>query len=148
MSHLNSLLLFHRRPDILLNLSQTVYFGAIDELSNYFSARDVEIPNHVNPAEFMIDVVSGDLSKGRDWAKVWSESEEHKARMAELEQLKKENQDKQNESKDDKYEYASTTGTQLRLVTKRASIQVCILLASQFLTSFCHFNFVCEVRNL
>jgi len=72
----------------------------------------------------MIDVVSGDLSKGKDWAKVWAESDENKARMDELESLKKENQDKERESKDDKYEYASTTAMQLRLVTKRASVQV------------------------
>lgn len=98
--------------------------GAVDDLKDYFSKQGVDIPREVNPAERMIDIVSGDLSKGRDWAQIWLDSEECKARAAELEELKKSGEGKQHESEDDKYEYASTTGTQLRLVTKRASIQL------------------------
>ncbi|WWC57723.1 uncharacterized protein I303_100257 [Kwoniella dejecticola CBS 10117] len=114
--------------DLLLLLKaggKMVYFGEVDNLSDYFSKHDVQIPKDVNPAERMIDIVSGDLSKGKDWAKIWSESEECKARMEDLENLKKENQNKERKhAEDDKYEYASTTGAQLRLVTKRASIQL------------------------
>lgn len=71
----------------------------------------------------MIDVVSGGLSKGRDWADVWLKSENHDAVVKELERLKEENKDQPAGREDDKYEFASTTSTQLRLVTKRASIQ-------------------------
>ncbi|WWC67189.1 uncharacterized protein I206_101096 [Kwoniella pini CBS 10737] len=114
--------------DLLLLLKaggKMVYFGEVDNLSDYFSKQDVQIPKDVNPAERMIDIVSGDLSKGKDWAKIWSESEECKARMNDLEELKKENKNKERKhAEDDKYEYASTTGAQLRLVTKRASIQL------------------------
>jgi ATP-binding cassette subfamily G (WHITE) protein 2 (SNQ2) len=98
--------------------------GAIDELDDYFSKNDVEIPKEVNPAEFMIDVVSGDLSKGRDWDKVWLESPNCKQMMEDIEKLKEENKGRKSENEDDKYEYASTTGMQLKLVTKRASVQV------------------------
>lgn len=72
----------------------------------------------------MIDIVSGDLSKGRDWADEWKQSEECKARFAELEQLKKENEGRNEENEDDKYQYASTATMQLKLVTKRASVQL------------------------
>ena len=82
------------------------------------------MPKDVNPAERMIDIVSGDLSKGKDWAKIWLESEECKARAKDLEELKKSTEGEQHESEDDKYEYASTTSAQLRLVTKRASVQL------------------------
>lgn len=72
----------------------------------------------------MIDVVSGELSKGRDWAEVWSKSENCRAVDEELERLKKENKDVPAAREDDKYAFAATSGTQLRLVTKRASVQV------------------------
>jgi ATP-binding cassette subfamily G (WHITE) protein 2 (SNQ2) len=104
---------------------QTVYFGAIDHLSDYFSGNEVRIPKNKNPAEFMIDVVSGDLSKGRDWAKVWLESEECSTMMKEIDSLKEEYKGKKMEEReDDGHEYASTKSAQLRLVTKRATVQV------------------------
>ncbi|WRT63330.1 uncharacterized protein IL334_000235 [Kwoniella shivajii] len=100
--------------------------GEVDKLSEYFGKQDVKIPKDVNPAERMIDIVSGDLSKGKDWAQVWSDSEECKARKDDLEKIKKEGQGngERKHAEDDKYEYASTTGAQLKLVTKRASIQL------------------------
>ena len=101
-----------------------MYFGAIDNLNGYFANNNIRIPKGVNPAEFMIDVVSGDLSKGRDWAEVWRGSENCKAMGKELEDLKAAWKGKNVESKDDQYEYASTSAMQLRLVTKRASVQV------------------------
>ena len=98
----------------------------MDDLSDYFSKQGVDIPRDVNPAERMIDIVSGDLSKGRDWNKVWLDSEECEARSHELEQLKESSHGAQAAADDDQYEYASTTLMQLKLVTKRASIQVSV----------------------
>lgn len=72
----------------------------------------------------MIDVCSGDLSQGRDWADVWLKSPNHDAVVKELERLKEDNKNETAAREDDKYEFASTTAAQLRLVTKRASIQV------------------------
>ncbi len=72
----------------------------------------------------MIDIVSGDLAKGRDWAEIWRNSPNAKARSEELEELKKETSGKKLERDDDRFEYASTVGTQLKLVTKRATVQV------------------------
>lgn len=123
--HQPSASLFARFDQLLLLKAggNMVYFGAVDELSEYFSKAGVEIPKDVNPAERMIDIVSGDLSKDRDWAEVWNESDECSERKKELGELKNKKSDAE-EREDDKYEYASTTAAQLRLVTKRASIQL------------------------
>lgn len=72
----------------------------------------------------MIDIVSGDMSKDRDWAQVWSDSDLCKEQMAELEKLKDSGSKVDNHREDDGDEYASSTVTQLKLVTKRASIQL------------------------
>jgi hypothetical protein len=72
----------------------------------------------------MIDIVSGDMSKDRDWAKVWSESDLCKQQREELEKLKQSGSEVQDKREDDGDEYASSTATQLKLVTKRASIQL------------------------
>ncbi|ORY27081.1 ABC transporter [Naematelia encephala] len=124
--HQPSASLFDRFDQLLLlkQGGKMVYFGAIDDLQAYFSKHGLDIPNDVNPAERMIDIVSGDLSKGHDWAQVWRDSDECQARSKELEELKHGNHDSTEQSEDDKYEYAATTLTQLKLVTKRASIQL------------------------
>ena len=102
-----------------------MYFGSIAHLSDYFASNGVKVPKEKNPAEFMIDVVSGDLDNDKDWSKVWVESDECSTMMSDIESLKKEYSTKEREEvAADKHEYASTTGTQLRLVTKRATIQV------------------------
>jgi ABC-type multidrug transport system ATPase subunit len=127
--HQPSASLFSRFDQLLLLKSggKTVYFGAIDQLNDYFSKNGIEIPKDVNPAERMIDVVSGSLSKGKDWAEIWLNSEESKERLKELEELKKEgssDEHKERAAEEDQFEYASTTVSQLKLVTKRASIQL------------------------
>jgi hypothetical protein len=98
--------------------------GAVNHLQEYFSEHGVDIPKDVNPAERMIDIVSGDMSKDRDWAKVWSESDLCKQQREELEKLKQTGSEVQDHREDDGDEYASSTVTQLKLVTKRASIQL------------------------
>ncbi|KAK8853503.1 hypothetical protein IAR55_004210 [Kwoniella newhampshirensis] len=124
--HQPSASLFARFDNLLLLKAggNTVYFGAIDHLDEYFAANKVKVPKETNPAEFMIDVVSGDLSKGRDWSKVWLESDECKTMMREIEDLKKSSTEMDHDSDDMKHEYASTTMTQVKLVTKRASTQL------------------------
>lgn len=100
-----------------------VYFGEVAKLSEYFEKNGAKIPKDVNPAERMIDIVSGDLSKERNWADVWKNSDESKERLKETEELMQP-KGNQEENEDDKFEYASTTAMQLKLVTKRASVQL------------------------
>lgn len=72
----------------------------------------------------MIDIVSGDMSNDKDWAQVWSDSNMCKQQRRELERIKSSGSEGQGTREDDGDEYASSTATQLKLVTKRASIQL------------------------
>jgi ATP-binding cassette subfamily G (WHITE) protein 2 (SNQ2) len=72
----------------------------------------------------MIDIVSGGMSKDQDWAQVWSDSDLCKEQKEELEKIKSSGSEGQDKREDDGDEYASSTATQLKLVTKRASIQL------------------------
>lgn len=72
----------------------------------------------------MIDVVSGDLSKGKDWAEVWLESDNCSEVKKEIEKLNSENKDKKSDDPEEGNEFASTTVTQLRLVIRRATTQL------------------------
>ena len=102
---------------------QTVYFGAITEMATYFMDQGVPIPPDTNPAEFMIDVVSGDKSKGRDWAKVWLESSDRQDRMAELDNLAGSTSEMKPDQDDDD-EFASSFSDQVKVVCERAFVQV------------------------
>jgi len=93
-------------------------------LNEYFSKNGVDIPKDVNPAERMIDIVSGDMSKDKDWAQVWSDSDLCREQREELEKIKSSGSEGADTREDDGDEYASSTLTQLKLVTKRASIQL------------------------
>ncbi|KAG9016077.1 hypothetical protein FRB93_011551 [Tulasnella sp. JGI-2019a] len=104
---------------------RTVYFGKIDAMYKYFAREGAKCPKDVNPAEFMIDVVSGDLSNGKDWADIWEASDNNRQVTEELDRMKAECKSAPAEvNADDDEEFASTTVTQLRLVLKRASIQL------------------------
>lgn len=79
----------------------------------------------------MIDVVSGSLSRDRDWAQVWLESPTRQKRMEELEQLKSSSGEKPSQT--DEYEYASTFWAQTKIVCERASAQVRIQLGARLI---------------
>lgn len=94
-------------------------------MHDYFANEGAVCPKDVNPAEFMIDVVSGHLSKGRDWGDIWEQSENNARVTEELERLKTDFASRPvGQTEEDHHEFASTTRTQLRLVLKRASVQV------------------------
>jgi len=72
----------------------------------------------------MIDIVSGDLSRDKNWNEVWLKSPEHDEVVKELERLKEKNRNQTSESEEDEHQFAATNATQFRVVTKRASIQM------------------------
>lgn len=102
----------------------TVYFGSIEHLPKYFQKQGIDWPEDINPAEHMIDIVSGDKSKGRDWAEVWLASEERQQMMVDLEEVKKESLANATDNEENSHEYAATTLTQLRVVGHRCSVQL------------------------
>ncbi|KAJ5124522.1 uncharacterized protein N7515_008347 [Penicillium bovifimosum] len=70
---------------------KTVYFGPIREnaaaIEDHFSRHGAPCPPETNPAEHMLDVVSGQLSQGRDWSQLWLESPEHNDMIQELDSI-------------------------------------------------------------
>ncbi|KAH7176418.1 ABC-2 type transporter-domain-containing protein [Dactylonectria macrodidyma] len=115
--------------DTLLLLAKggkTVYFGDIGEhastIKEYFGRFGAPCPKDVNPAEHMIDVVSGHLSQGKDWNEVWLASPEHDAVSKEVDRIITEAAAKPPGTVDDGNEFATPLWEQIRLVTHRMNI--------------------------
>lgn len=117
--------------DTLLLLARggkTVYSGPIGEnastIKEYFAKYDAPCPKDANPAEHMIDVVSGDASQGKNWSKVWLESPEYTNFTAELDSIIKEAAGKEAGTHDDGFEFAMPLWEQTKLVTQRMNVAV------------------------
>ncbi|KAM5346973.1 hypothetical protein ACJ41O_009978 [Fusarium nematophilum] len=117
--------------DTLLLLAKggkTVYFGDIGEqaktVREYFGRYGAPCPDEVNPAEHMIDVVSGHLSQGKDWNQVWLESPEHDAVTKELDHIISDAASKPPGTVDDGHEFATSLWEQTKLVTQRMNLSL------------------------
>jgi ABC-type multidrug transport system permease subunit/ABC-type multidrug transport system ATPase subunit len=117
--------------DTLLLLARggkTVYFGDIGEdartIKEYFARYDAPCPPESNPAEHMIDVVSGALSQGRDWHQVWLESPEHTHTVEELDRIIADAAAKPPGTSDDGFEFAMPLWDQIKLVTHRMNVSI------------------------
>lgn len=115
--------------DTLLLLARggkTVYSGPIGEnaqtIKEYFGRYGAPCPAESNPAEHMIDVVSGTLSQGKDWHQIWLESPEHEGFVAELDRVIADAAAKPPGTRDDGHEFATPLWEQIRLVTHRMNI--------------------------
>lgn len=115
--------------DTLLLLAKggkTVYFGDIGDngqtLKDYFSRYGAPCPPEANPAEHMIDVVSGHLSRGSDWNKVWLESPEYTSITRELDQIITDAAGKPRGTLDDGHEFAMSLWDQCKMVTHRMNV--------------------------
>lgn len=112
--------------DTLLLLAKggkTVYFGDIGDngetIKQYFGRYGAPCPTNANPAEHMIDVVSGAYSKDRDWNQVWLSSPEYATMTSELDSLISDAASKPPGTTDDGHEFATSIWTQIRIVTQR-----------------------------
>ncbi|RDW59497.1 ABC transporter-2 [Coleophoma cylindrospora] len=113
---------------LLAKGGKTVYFGDIGDnastIKDYFARYDAPCPKDANPAEHMIDVVSGTLSQGRDWNKVWLESPEHENTVKELDRMIDDAASKPTGTEDDGLEFAASMWDQIKLVTHRMNVSV------------------------
>ncbi|KAG8625582.1 hypothetical protein KVT40_005983 [Elsinoe batatas] len=113
---------------LLARGGKTVYFGDIGEggqtVKDYFARNDAPCPPGANPAEHMIDVVSGSLSKGRDWNRVWLDSPEHAKVTSDLDAIIADAAGKPPGTVDDGHEFATDTWTQTKLVTQRMNVSL------------------------
>ncbi|OQV10163.1 hypothetical protein CLAIMM_14198 [Cladophialophora immunda] len=118
--------------DTLLLLARggkTVYFGEIGDnaatIKDYFGRHGAPCPADANPAEHMINVVSGALSMGRDWNQVWLESAEHAAVGEELDRMVADAAAKPiADTVDDRHEFAAPMWEQTKLVTQRMNVSL------------------------
>jgi ABC-type multidrug transport system ATPase subunit/ABC-type multidrug transport system permease subunit len=113
---------------LLAKGGKTVYFGDIGEnattLKEYFARYDAPCPKDANPAEHMIDVVSGSLSQGKDWNQVWLDSPEHKQTVEELDSIIANAAAKEAGTKDDGFEFAMPLWEQTKIVTQRMNVSI------------------------
>ncbi|KAI4853488.1 hypothetical protein E4T44_00808 [Aureobasidium sp. EXF-8845] len=117
--------------DTLLLLARggkTVYFGDIGTksatLMDYFSRNGAPCPPAINPAEHMIDVVSGTLVTNRDWNQVWLESEEYQRTVQELDEIISTAAAAPPGTVDDGHEFATSSWEQIKLVTHRMNVSL------------------------
>ncbi|KAA8646438.1 hypothetical protein EYZ11_000293 [Aspergillus tanneri] len=117
--------------DTLLLLARggkTVYFGDIGDngqtIKDYFGKYGAHCPTEANPAEFMIDVVTGGIEsvKHMDWHNVWLESSEHEAMVTKLDQLISESASKPPGTIDDGHEFSMPLWEQTKTVTNRMNV--------------------------
>lgn len=113
---------------LLAKGGKTVYFGDIGEdsktIKEYFARYDAPCPESSNPAEHMIDVVSGTLSKGKDWNQVWLNSPEYEYTVKELDRIIETAAAAPPGTVDDGFEFATPLWQQIKLVTNRMNVAI------------------------
>lgn len=114
--------------DTLLLLARggkMVYFGDIGDnaqtIKDYFARHGFPCPPDANPAEHMIDVVSGSLGRSVDWNQIWLSSPEHTAVTTELDRLVSDAQSKPPATLSDGHEFAMPLPSQIAIVLARAN---------------------------
>lgn len=127
--HQPSAQLFSQFDSLLLLAKggKTVYFGEIGEqaqtIKDYFGRNGCHCPAESNPAEYMIDVVSGNAD-ARDWNEIWLASPEYEKMTTELDHIIADAASKPPGTVDDGHEFATPMGEQIRIVTKRMNISL------------------------
>lgn len=103
---------------------KTVYFGDIGRngqvVKDYFGRNGVPCPPQANPADHIIDVVSGRVSD-KNWNETWLASPEHSQVERDLEVIVEVAAAKP-EPTDDQFEYATPLYHQIRVVLWRMNI--------------------------
>jgi ABC-type multidrug transport system permease subunit len=77
---------------LLLSQGHTVYNGTVHNLSNYFNRQGYQMPHYINPAEFVLQIVSTDFASNQELAEAnllsliegWNKSPEVKAMQHEI----------------------------------------------------------------
>lgn len=131
--HQPSAVLFEHFDELILleKGGRVVYQGPLGkdsrQLIDYFESNGgKKCPKEANPAEYMLEVVGvggNNDKKERDWGDVWQESETHKNRVKEIEDIvsKRKNKSDNGETRDDR-EYAMPWTTQVHSVVHRTFV--------------------------
>ena len=108
---------------LLAKGGKTVYFGDIGEnaatIKDYLSRNGAACPPEANPAEHMIDVVTGAGGIDTDWNRIWLESAEHARLSSEIDTMVSHAASHRTTVNDDTNEFAASIWSQTKLVTQR-----------------------------
>lgn len=111
---------------LLTKGGKTVYFGDIgenaDTVKNYLGRHGFQCPPEANPAEHMIEVVTGD--SGKDWNQTWLESPENEKLTSEIDAMVSEAASQPSSVNDDGNEFGASIWTQTKLVTQRMNVSL------------------------
>ncbi|PLB55199.1 hypothetical protein P170DRAFT_452664 [Aspergillus steynii IBT 23096] len=127
--HQPSAQLFYQFDTLLLLArgGKTVYFGDIgpkaQTLKDYFGRHGEPCPMQSNPADHVIDVVSGRLSS-TDWHQVWLRSPEFRRSTAELDTMIEQSASREPVTRDDGQEYATPLWDQTKIVLHRMNVSL------------------------
>ncbi|KAK5172741.1 uncharacterized protein LTR77_002861 [Saxophila tyrrhenica] len=129
--HQPSAQLFAQFDNLLLLAKggKTVYFGDIGEnastIKDYLARHGAPCPSGANPAEHMIEVVTG-AGDGeiKDWSEIWLESPEQAKLTSEIDGMVEKAAAEPSTVNDDGNEFATSIWTQNKLVTKRMNISL------------------------
>ncbi|KAK2007669.1 ABC-2 type transporter [Colletotrichum eremochloae] len=117
--------------DMILGLNRggrTFYFGPVGTngsvVIEYFAQRGFPCPPSRNVAEFILETASASSSDGKriDWGDEWLRSDEHKAIIAEIDQITAERRSPTTTSAA-QTDFAASTAYQSLLLTKRMFVQ-------------------------
>jgi ATP-binding cassette subfamily G (WHITE) protein 2 (SNQ2) len=128
--HQPSASLFYEFDNLLLLAKggKTVYNGPIGheaaQVKAYFASRGAPCPEAANPAEHMIDVVSGHLSKHQDWNRTWLDSDENRTLERELEELEHAARSRPAAYDEQGEEFAASLWEQCKVVCHRNSVSL------------------------
>lgn len=128
--HQPSASLFYEFDTLLLLAAggKTVYNGPIGfqaaDIRAYFAREGAPCPESDNPAEHMIDVVSGPLSLERDWNQVWLNSPENATFLQQLNDIEQDARSKPVAYHDDGQEFAMPLWQQCKIVLRRNSLSL------------------------
>ncbi|KAL4869910.1 hypothetical protein BDV12DRAFT_184861 [Aspergillus spectabilis] len=113
---------------LLARGGKMVYFGPIGEdgcaVKEYFGGHGAICPPDANPAEFMIDVVQGNVLSGVDWHEVWTQPKLHGEMSTRLEEILEDTRNKPVGYEDDEDEFATGLWYQVKVVTQRMNISL------------------------
>lgn len=115
---------------LLAKGGKTVYFGDIGDnattIKSYLSRNGAPCPPEANPAEHMIEVVTGAAGqdKTKDWNQVWLESPEHEHLSSEIDAMVSHAASSPTTVNDDGNEFAASIWTQTKLVTQRMNVSL------------------------
>ena len=105
---------------------KTVYFGDIGTdaktVKEYFGRNGAPCPSEANPAEHMIDVVSGHGEYDKDWHRIWLDSQEYVHFNTELDGMIENAASLPVSVTDDGFEFAASIWTQTKIVTRRMNV--------------------------